>query len=71
LRQQAAGCGISDAPVRARDAPAAEGIAARVVDCYSAKPIDPATLVACCRATGGQIVVTEDHYATGASVKQS
>jgi transketolase len=44
---------------------AAEGIAARVVDCYSVKPIDTATLVACCRATGGRIVVTEDHYPAG------
>ncbi|MGD0742368.1 MAG: transketolase [Acidimicrobiales bacterium] len=44
---------------------AAEGIAARVVDCYSVKPIDSATLVASCEATAGRIVVTEDHYPAG------
>jgi transketolase len=44
---------------------AAEGIAARVVDCYSVKPVDMATLVASCAATGGRIVVTEDHYPAG------
>jgi transketolase len=44
---------------------ATEGIAARVVDCYSVKPIDTATLVASCEATSGRIVVTEDHYPAG------
>ncbi len=44
---------------------ATEGIAARVVDCYSVKPLDTATLVASCGATGGRIVVTEDHYPAG------
>ena len=44
---------------------AAEGIAARVIDCYSVKPIDVATLVASCTATGSRIVVTEDHYPAG------
>ncbi|HXZ83373.1 MAG TPA: transketolase [Acidimicrobiales bacterium] len=42
-----------------------EGIEARVVDCYSVKPIDTATLLASCEATGGRIVVTEDHYPAG------
>jgi transketolase len=44
---------------------AAEGIAARVIDCYSVKPIDIATLVDSCAATGSRIVVTEDHYPAG------
>ncbi len=44
---------------------AAEGIAARVVDCYSVKPVDTATLVDCVAATNGRIVVTEDHYPAG------
>ncbi|MGD0742876.1 MAG: hypothetical protein ABSA31_06275 [Acidimicrobiales bacterium] len=35
------------------------------------KPIDTATLVACSRATGGRIVVTEDHHPAGASTKRS
>ena len=49
----------------AADQLAADGIAARVVDCYSVKPIDQTTLVAACQATGGRIVVTEDHYPAG------
>ncbi len=49
----------------AADLLAKEGVSARVVDCYSVKPIDTATLVACCEATGGRIVVTEDHYPAG------
>ena len=52
-------------------APGAGAIAARVVDCYSVKPIDTATLLACCRATGGRTVVTEDPYPAGASAKRS
>jgi transketolase len=49
----------------AADLLAADGIAARVVDCYSVKPIDQQTLVASCQATGGRIVVAEDHYPAG------
>ncbi len=42
-----------------------EGIAARVIDCYSVKPVDTATLVAAAEATGGRIVVAEDHHPEG------
>jgi transketolase len=49
----------------AADQLAADGIATRVVDCYSVKPIDQATLVGACQATAGRIVVTEDHYPAG------
>ncbi|HUZ20756.1 MAG TPA: transketolase [Acidimicrobiales bacterium] len=49
----------------AADLLAAEGISARVVDCYSVKPIDIETLAACSGATGGRFVVTEDHYPAG------
>ena len=48
----------------AADLLAAEGIAARVIDCYSIKPLDAATL----RAAGAEtaaIVTAEDHYAEG------
>lgn len=40
------------------------GIPARVVDCYSIKPIDGATLRRCAEETGN-IIVVEDHYAAG------
>ena len=42
-----------------------EGIAARVIDCYSVKPVDTQALVAAAEATGGRIVVAEDHHPEG------
>jgi transketolase len=42
-----------------------EGIAARVIDLYSVKPVDTATLVAAATATGGRIVTAEDHHPEG------
>jgi transketolase len=44
---------------------AAEGIHSRVIDCYSVKPIDTATLTAAAQATGGRFVVAEDHHPEG------
>jgi transketolase len=49
----------------AADTLAAEGIAARVIDLYSLKPIDTATLAEAARATAGRIVVAEDHWPQG------
>jgi transketolase len=51
--------------LRAADLLAADGIAARVIDCYSVKPIDADTLTAAAEATGGRIVVAEDHHPEG------
>jgi transketolase len=51
--------------LRAAGALAGEGIAARVIDCYSVKPVDTATLTAAAGATGGRIVVAEDHHPEG------
>ncbi|MBV9874768.1 MAG: transketolase [Verrucomicrobia bacterium] len=42
-----------------------EGIHARVIDCYSIKPIDIATLRTAVAATVGRIVVAEDHHPEG------
>jgi transketolase len=42
-----------------------DGTNARVIDCYSVKPIDGATLTEAARATGGRIVVAEDHHPEG------
>jgi transketolase len=42
-----------------------EGLAVRVVDLYSVKPIDAATVEACARECGGQLVVVEDHWPQG------
>ena len=41
------------------------GIAARVIDLYSLKPVDVATLREASRVTGGRLVVVEDHYPQG------
>lgn len=44
---------------------AGEGITARVIDCYSVKPMDAATVAAAVGATGGRVVVAEDHHPEG------
>ncbi|GAB3610015.1 transketolase [Humibacter ginsengiterrae] len=44
---------------------AQDGIAARVIDLYSIKPLDRDTLIDTCRTTGGRLVVAEDHYPQG------
>jgi len=41
-----------------------EGISARVVDCYSIKPLPESTLRRCAEKTG-RVVVVEDHYPEG------
>ena len=58
-------CGITvDQAVAAADALASDGIAARVIDCYSIKPIDAETLRAAA-AECGAIVTVEDHAPEG------
>jgi len=42
-----------------------EGIAIRVIDAYSVKPIDRDGLLAAANATGGRMIVVEDHYEEG------
>jgi transketolase len=44
---------------------AADGVAARVIDCYSVKPVDTATLTAAAAATSGRLVIAEDHHPEG------
>ncbi len=60
----AAGITVHEA-LRAADALAEEGIAARVIDLYSIKPLDVSALTAAAEATGGCIVTVEDHWAEG------
>ena len=50
--------------LKAADALAAEGIHVRVIDLYSVKPIDAATLIKAAEKTGF-LVVVEDHWAEG------
>jgi transketolase len=59
----AAGTTVHEA-LAAADLLADDGIAARVIDAYSIKPIDGVTLRAAARDTG-RIVTVEDHYPEG------
>jgi len=59
----AAGITVPEA-LAAADLLAEDGIAARVIDAYSVKPIDAATLRAAARETG-RIVTAEDHWPEG------
>jgi transketolase len=49
----------------AADRLAGEGIAARVIDCYSVKPIAVEVLAEAARDCGNTLVVVEDHYPEG------
>ena len=60
----AAGITLHEA-LRAHELLAADGIHARVVDLYSVKPIDAATVEACARECRGGLVVVEDHVPEG------
>jgi transketolase len=51
--------------LKAADTLAQEGIAARVIDLYSIKPVDGETLLAAADATQGRIVTVEDHWPEG------
>ncbi|HEX2351111.1 MAG TPA: transketolase [Ktedonobacterales bacterium] len=51
--------------LKAYDQLQSEGIAIRVIDAYSIKPIDARTLRAAVDATGGRIVTVEDHWMEG------
>ena len=60
------GAGVTlHACLKAAELLEAEGIQARVVDCYSVKPIDAATVSEAAAATSGRIVVAEDHHPEG------
>lgn len=59
----AAGITVHEA-LRAAEALAAEGIAVRVIDAYSVKPIDRQTLRQAAEETG-RVVVAEDHWPEG------
>ena len=60
----AAGITLHEA-LKAVDVLAHEDIPVRVIDLYTVKPIDAETLADAARATGGRIVVVEDHWVEG------
>ncbi|MFN2607385.1 MAG: transketolase C-terminal domain-containing protein, partial [Acidimicrobiales bacterium] len=51
--------------LKAADVLGGEGIAARVVDAYSVKPIDADTLRASAAASDNRVIVVEDHWPEG------
>jgi transketolase len=60
------GAGVTlHACLAAADQLGEDGISARVIDLYSVKPADTATLTAAAAATGGRLVVAEDHHPEG------
>jgi transketolase len=60
------GAGVTlHACLRAAEILREDGIHARVIDCYSLKPIDTTTLTAAAQATSGRIVIAEDHHPEG------
>lgn len=60
----AAGITVHEA-LKAYEILANEGIKIRVVDLYSVKPLDEATLIRCALETNCTIVTVEDHYPEG------
>jgi len=60
----AAGITLHEA-IKAADELAKSGTKVRVIDAYTVKPIDRATLAAAVKATGGRLVVVEDHWVEG------
>jgi transketolase len=60
----AAGITVHEA-LKAYDQLQTEGVAIRVIDAYSVKPIDAATLQQAAQATGGRIITVEDHWIEG------
>jgi transketolase len=51
--------------LKAHDQLKKDGVAVRVIDAYSVKPIDSNTLHEAARATGGRFIVVEDHWREG------
>ncbi len=60
----AAGITVHEA-IKACDELQKEGVAVRLIDAYSVKPIDSKTLLEAIGATEGRIVVSEDHWPEG------
>ena len=60
----AAGITVHEA-LKAYDTLNSQGVAIRVIDAYSVKPIDRETLTQAARATGGRVIVVEDHWEQG------
>lgn len=51
--------------LKAADQLASEGVNIRVIDPFTIKPLDSATILLSARATGGRVITVEDHYKEG------
>lgn len=51
--------------MKAADKLAIDGVNARIIDPFTLKPLDAATILSNARETGGRIVTVEDHYEWG------
>jgi transketolase len=60
----AAGITVHEA-LKAAQALESEGIAIRIIDAYSVKPLDGRSILEAAKETGRKIVVVEDHYEEG------
>ena len=65
-RSRSIGAGVTlHECLAAADELADEGIAVRVIDLYSVKPLDRDALVEACQVTDSRLVIAEDHYPAG------
>ena len=60
----AAGITVHEA-IKAADELAKAGVKIRLIDAYSVKPLDASSIADAVRATGGRLVVAEDHWPEG------
>ncbi|XP_058405769.1 transketolase-like protein 2 [Diceros bicornis minor] len=49
----------------AADGLSQQGISIRVIDLFTIKPLDAATIISSAKATGGRVITVEDHYREG------
>lgn len=54
---------IEEVALKAREL--LKDIGITVVDVFSVKPIDEATIYACAKETGGKVLTVEDHFKEG------
>lgn len=60
------GCCVTLAEaMKAADTLAKDGINIRIIDPFTVKPMDAATIISNAKATGGKILTVEDHYPWG------
>jgi transketolase len=65
-RAMVIGAGITvHEALKAAETLASEGIRIRVIDAYSVKPVDRATILASAKQTGANLILVEDHYEEG------